>query len=274
MNEVYNRRYEITKPYLKGVGLEIGPGIFPQEVPNAAQTLCFDVRSRPELSTLFNVPLEQTPEVYPLDTIATQFPEGADFLIAHHVIEHCSNPIAVLIEWVNYLKPGGVLVVSAPYHSATHDKGRTVPSLDHILMDYLFDRGDTSFESLEHIFSFTHAWRDAGHAKTLDKHGVANWAFSAAQSKKNDLHWHAFNYFLLEQIIWVASLLSRRCVRVLSNLNPAFEGKGAEALLCYQLETLDRSQCVPPEAVVEELRGAHSRIQRALKRLNTFSISG
>jgi predicted SAM-dependent methyltransferase len=202
-------RYLVSAPYLHGKGIEIGAGMSPQRLPSGVVCEYFDKRTASEISALFGVSEEEVRiDVHTLDSFWSRFPEGADFVIAHHVLEHCSNPLAVLIEWQSYLKNEGTLVISVPEAERCPDAGRLIPRIEHLLEDYVFARGDDSFESREHIYSFVMGWIDKGFAEGKSKFEIAQITHQCARAPRNDLHWHAFNKRLLMEVIFASSRIS------------------------------------------------------------------
>jgi len=93
----------VVRDFLKGRGLEIGAGVTPQRLPPGASCRLYDLRTTAELTSLFG----QTPanEAAGLDRIPIDFPDGADFLVAHNVLEHAPDPIGTLIQWHRLVKP-------------------------------------------------------------------------------------------------------------------------------------------------------------------------
>ncbi|MFZ5784765.1 MAG: class I SAM-dependent methyltransferase [Pseudomonadota bacterium] len=190
----YRVRYERTKHWIEGKGLEIGPGVNPQQVPSGAETEYFDKRTTEQLEALMGkgVPVL----VRPMKDIPDRFPKGADYLIAHQVLEHTANPIQVLMQWHRYLRNGGRMIISVPdSRFAPGDKNRAETPIEHILMDYLWNRQDTDFESREHIFSFCHGWHKDGlidYYKTFSAGDLTDHLLSESKRlEEHDLHWHA-----------------------------------------------------------------------------------
>jgi SAM-dependent methyltransferase len=181
----------------------------PQRLPSGVVCEYFDKRTASEISALFGVSEEEVRiDVHTLDSFWSRLPEGADFVIAHHVLEHCSNPLAVLIEWQSYLKNEGTLVISVPEAERCPDAGRLIPPIEHLIEDYVFNRGDDCFESREHIYSFVMGWIDKGFAEGKDKLEIAQMTHQCAGAPKNDLHWHAFNKQLLMEVVFASGRIS------------------------------------------------------------------
>jgi len=214
MQPIYERRYEASRDVLEGEGLEIGAGPDPQRLPGGAGCQYFDVRDEPGLAALFDD--ESIPyEVHLMEEIEQRFPDGADFLIAHNVLEHVSDPIRVLQEWFGYLRDGGVCVISLPEKNhCPPDALRAVPPLEHLVLDYLLDRDDDAFESREHIFSFLCGWVEHAVPDT-DKLEFAEHCLREAQRSGHDLHWHALDRDRGAEVIQAAGLLGRQTIEMI-----------------------------------------------------------
>lgn len=225
----YDIRYRMAEPYLSGRGIEIGAGVNPHRLPKGVTCEYFDKRDEEELLKYFGE--NSKIKTYPLTQFSFHFPDFADFLIAHNVLEHCSNPISTLIEWHNFVKHGGTVVISVPYHECCPDKGRNVNPFDHILFDYLLERNDDSFESREHIYSNIMGWIDDGGFKDKSKFEVARSAHQCAHAKENDLHWHVFSEDVLKMAIQFSALMTGK--------NIVFERVSAP----YKTDAVERTDC-------------------------------
>ena len=225
----YDIRYRMAEPFLSGRGIEIGAGVNPQRLPKGVTCEYFDKRNDGELLKYFGE--NSKIKAYPLTHFSHHFPDLADFLIAHNVLEHCSNPISTLIEWHNFVKHGATVVISVPYHECCPDKGRNVSPFDHILLDYLLERNDDSFESREHIYSNIMGWIDDGGFKDKSKFEVARSAHQCAQAKENDLHWHVFSEDML--------ILTLRFSALIGGKNIIFERVSAP----YKTDVVEKTDC-------------------------------
>lgn len=228
--DTYALRVRIAKPYLVGDGIEIGAGSNPHPGLPGTTYHVFDKRTREEVSKYCGVPIDNIPQVRPMEDIPKVFPNGANYLIANHVIEHLSNPIKDLIEWFSYVKEGGYLILSVPYVSNCPDKGRPVASIEHLFLDYALNRNDASFDSREHAYSFLMAWIDVGMNVGKDKFEVATIAHQQASLEKNDIHWHTFTGESFKELILLTALLSKRGLRILEFFCP--ENSEATDILC------------------------------------------
>ena len=59
-----------------------------------------------------------------------------DVVASRHALEHISNPVAAIKEWMRILKPGGVVYVSVPDRRKTTEHVRELTPLKHFVADY------------------------------------------------------------------------------------------------------------------------------------------
>ena len=204
MRPIFALRYEATKDVLIGRGVELGAGPNPQRLPRAATCEYFDIRNESEIEQHFGKGISY--EVHPIEQIPQRFPEGVDFLLAHNVLEHTSDPIKALLEWFSWVRDGGVVVISMPdMNYLPADAGRLVPPLEHILLDHVLERDDDSFESREHIYSFLLGWWDHVVVDS-DKAAYVQHCLSEARRSGHDLHWHALDCERGTEVIEAAGL--------------------------------------------------------------------
>lgn len=85
-----------------------------------------------------------------------------DFVLSSHCIEHLSNPIQGLSEWIRVLKQDGLLVLVVPHKDGTFDHRRPVTLLDHLIQDFdnQIDEGDMTH--LEEILRLHDLAKDPG----------------------------------------------------------------------------------------------------------------
>jgi predicted SAM-dependent methyltransferase len=267
-------RYELTRPLIKGQGIEIGAGANPHPLPVGAVCEYFDKRTEKELAGLFGVEESSIHKVYSLEVVHERFPDKADFLIAHHVLEHISDPICALIEWNSYVKDGGVVVVSVPDADYCPDKGRLIPTFEHVLMDYFLERYDDSFESREHIYSFVMGWIDDGFAKDMNKFDIAKKAHECAKAQKNDLHWHAYNEELLRKIILTAPHFGNQSIRIEATATPYSEENerrtSNEIIYVYRIDNVlkDASTDLFAQQIIGEIKQVRTKFISALNKIN------
>lgn len=153
-------RRQLALRYLKpaGSGLEIGALHAPLPLPAAARALYVDKHTADRLRILRADAAATlvTPDLLTdglrLDCIAA---DSQDFVIANHLLEHAQDALGTLRNWLNVLRPGGILFVAVPIGARCFDKGRPVTSNAHFLEDYELSRaGDTAAmrqRNLDHI---------------------------------------------------------------------------------------------------------------------------
>lgn len=270
-------RFEYSEPFLRGHGAEIGAGNAPQRLPEGVTADLFDLRTGDELAHIFDTPGRNMPAVFPITEIRERFPSGADFLIAHHVLEHCPNPVGTLIEWAGFVKDKGVVVISLPSAEACSDDGRLVPPAEHILLDYIFDRDFDCFESREHAYSCIAGWmNDQGWHDWLPmtKKEVSERAHQIAHSTPLDVHWHAYTPELMDTVFRFASYFSPRAFSLLAVAHPHLEGKYRtdDDIFClFQVLPADASRLdasADAAGIEDELAAARRKLQIGLARLN------
>lgn len=71
-----------------------------------------------------------------------------DFILNEHVLEHITNPIKAINEWVRTLKIGGHLYLFLPHKERTNDMFREVTSLNHLIEDF---NQDIAFDDETHF---------------------------------------------------------------------------------------------------------------------------
>lgn len=203
-------RNKISLRYCRGIGVEIGPGLLPTQVAPGVKLVFVDKRSSAELKTYFG-----STEIAAAGKL-TDYEAGTfDFLMAHHVLEHCSNVLETLEDWIGYLKPSGVLFLSIPNREKCADQSRLITTPLHFLHDYILGADDSSFESREHIYSFLWGWHDEGGLKGKSKAEAHDLVRMAAHNSRNDLHWHVFSFSTFKYVIEVAAALAGRSTEFL-----------------------------------------------------------
>lgn len=223
-------RDEIALRHLRGEGLEIGPGAVPTRVADGVRVAYVDKRSAEELRAYFGK-----------DSIVAGsrldlFEKGSrDFIIANHVLEHCSNTLDALVEWMSYLRPSGRMLVSVPNRFACADGGRLVTPPTHLLSDYIHGVDDGSFESREHIYSFLCGWSEVTPLADLSRPDAMALINQAAHAPVNDLHWHVFSCATLRFAVEMAAALSGRTCRLL-HIDDGYTQQGIEHRLAVQLD--------------------------------------
>lgn len=132
MHSIRTRTRAKFAALLTGEGLEIGALNDPLPLPRAARVLYSDWLPPEQLRAGSRVPdILSDSESFP--SVA----DGAfDFVVANHVLEHLTDPIAALIEWHRILRRGGLLMLALPDKRFTFDAHRERTSLEHLLADH------------------------------------------------------------------------------------------------------------------------------------------
>ncbi len=74
-----------------------------------------------------------------------------DFVLSSHNLEHISNPVKALKEWIRVVKAGGVIIVLLPDYRRTFDHRRKPTPIEHMLEDYELGRDEQDLTHLEEI---------------------------------------------------------------------------------------------------------------------------
>jgi hypothetical protein len=120
-------------------GLEIGALHCPLSLPPNTKALYID-RDLPDV--LRKLSADPGDAIVHTDIITDGFrlsciaPESQDFIIANHVLEHTTDTLGTLNNWLGVLRPGGILFVAVPRGERCFDHGRTITSADHFLEDF------------------------------------------------------------------------------------------------------------------------------------------
>jgi hypothetical protein len=200
-------RSELSNRYLRGFGVEIGAGLSPTVAPNISGIAFIDKRSPAEVAALFG----RAPD-YPILTPSEareRFSENVDFIVAHHVIEHCDDPIGVLVkEWLPMLKTDGLIYLSLPSSRHSCEQLRLPTPVEHVLDDYYFNRPSTCYESKDHIYSFILQWtvhNPGGFPfANSDVISYATEALRVPLPDTQDLHWHTYTLPVASQMVEAA----------------------------------------------------------------------
>lgn len=250
-------RQTLSDKYLSGRGIEIGAGLSPTRSANISELVFVDKRTEAEFEALF----KSAPpyEIVSLDEARSRFPEGVDFIVAHHVIEHCANPIKVLAEqWLPLLKKEGILYLSLPRYSAPCERQRIVAPIKHLLDDYYFNRDDLSFESKEHIYPNILQWTvlstdNFHYAKDTVQH-YASGVLDHVRFDCHDLHWHTYSMETIAKAVEAALYTARAGVEWLARA----ETDDDLHIVCLRTSAGPMPECI---------RDYRARLSAALARL-------
>jgi SAM-dependent methyltransferase len=276
-------RGEFCAAFLRGVGAEIGAGANPHPLPDVARSRHYDIRAESELQAIFGG--TAVGGVAGMDDLWRDFPTGADFLIAHNVLEHVADPIGTLIGWHRAVRDGGTMVLSLPDKNACNDLRRLEPPFAHLIDDYLLDRGVHAFESREHILSdvLTAAADQRPVSAACGFWGRALARLRGRRSREvrrpevtlatlfepvTDLHWHAFTQSLAEKTVLAACELGGHSATLLAKADFTSTPVRTigDILLVYRLQRGDAGCSGFRYEVQSELLAAQLRLRRALFR--------
>ena len=129
----------VASRYLRGEGLEIGAAFSPLDVPRGVKVRYVDHKSREELAREYRDVAHKLVDVDLIDrsgTLSDVPDESVDFIIANHVIEHTTDPIHAIAQWLRVVKEGGVVFMCVPDKRFTFDSQRSVTSLEHLVRDH------------------------------------------------------------------------------------------------------------------------------------------
>jgi SAM-dependent methyltransferase len=119
-------------PYATGAGVEVGPGLRPHVRPSATTDVSYIEQQHPrDWLTMYNHTGEK-PAMPPEDILARYRIGSAvelemieagslDFIFSNHVFEHLANPLLVLRNWLQRLRPGGAILGVIPDPRYTFD---------------------------------------------------------------------------------------------------------------------------------------------------------
>lgn len=154
---------EIAVARLTGTGIEVGAGSSPMPVPLHCSVRYADIFSLNELWQHWYEGQDPSDLVAPdivasFDDMSSVPNASVDFIVACHVIEHVSDPIAALENNWAKLRPGGSLVLVVPDMTRTFDRRRELTTLAHLIEDNASPRtaacatGHTSANSIASRF--------------------------------------------------------------------------------------------------------------------------
>ena len=81
-----------------------------------------------------------------------------DFIISSHTLEHLSNPIKALKEWIRVVKNNGLIYLVLPNRDYTNDHNRPLTTLEHLKQDYTSDMILKDFTHVQEIKNCAEWW--------------------------------------------------------------------------------------------------------------------
>jgi SAM-dependent methyltransferase len=198
-------RRQIGDAVLEGHGYEFGAGLLPSRFAKVEGLTVVDKRTTDELEVLFG----RRPD-YPVRTPeAASARPAADFVTAHHVLEHLPDPIGTLADWLRLLRLGGALYLSIPSSNNPYERLREVTPIRHLVLDYVLGADGADFESRQHVQSFIQQWTAVSpDSFWFTRDGVQAYAKAALAEQRrtdgHDLHWHTYSLETFMQVIEIA----------------------------------------------------------------------
>lgn len=156
VNPIVISRYNFSKSYLKGKGLEIGAFHLPTPVNEGVEVDYVDQMSMDDIKQRFPEFIN-TYCVYPSiiddgEMLSKIHSESYDFIIANHMLEHCQNFFSTIKNHLRVLKQNGLLFYSLPDKRVTFDKPRELTTYEHLKNEFLF--GTDTNAQYEHYYDF------------------------------------------------------------------------------------------------------------------------
>lgn len=139
---------------LEGNGIEIGAFRNPQFLPHGrvryVDSLTREESLRYFPEAMLGVPVIRPDIVAPADRLDGVADSELDFVVASHLLEHTSDPLAALIEWHRVLRPDGLLFCALPDMRETSDRERARTTLEHLVADHRADADELRRRDGEH----------------------------------------------------------------------------------------------------------------------------
>lgn len=167
---------------LRGVGVEVGPGLNPQVLPGPGLEVSYvEACPSPEAWPHANKRTDPVPEGARKELWSRyrfgdarrldDFPDGSlDFIFSNHVFEHLMNPLGVLENWARKLRPGGVAAGVVPDARYCFDL-RQPPSTRE---GWLLERRDAIWDPPHERYERWRRWTEPDHdPETLRARGFS-----------------------------------------------------------------------------------------------------
>lgn len=121
--------------------------------------------------------------------------ENYDFIIASHCLEHCSNTLKTVNEWLRVVKKGGAILLVLPDRRFTFDRNRPITAFEHLLDDLKNEIDEKDLTHLSEILKLHDLEMDlrAGTEDQFKDRSLDN-------HNNRCLHHHIFDFELLKKI--------------------------------------------------------------------------
>lgn len=111
-----------------------------------------------------------------------------DFLLSSHNLEHISNPIKALKEWIRVVRRNAPIIILLPDYRRTFDHNRRPTPVSHMLEDFILEKNETDLTHLDEILALHDLSRDRA---------AGGWVQFKERSLRNPenrcLHHHVFD---------------------------------------------------------------------------------
>ena len=152
----------------RGDCVEVGALSSPVVLPNATSILYADVATKEESKVALekvgylgyhnrrqdfvDVDIVFRSDQPPLNSLSEN---SIDCVFSSHSLEHSSNPIAALVDYLRVLKVGGVVYSVIPNKKHTYDNKRKLTEIDKLIEKYLKDDWSYTLEEYRDVFANT-----------------------------------------------------------------------------------------------------------------------
>ena len=118
-----------------------------------------------------------------------------EFLISSNCLEHTSNPLKALKEWLRVIRPRGLILLVLPKKDSNFDNKRPVTKFSHLISDEIQNMGEDDLTHLDEVLALHDLSKDinAGSYKVFQDTCRAN-LFN------REMHHHVFDINLVLQI--------------------------------------------------------------------------
>ena len=155
--------------FVGGDGIELGPGHQPFPLPYAGSTARYVDRWKPDENTelfpeLGDDAVFTLPDIIAdlnVDRLSMIADQSEDFVIASHVLEHLTDPLAQLAEIHRVLRPGGVALVLLPERTLTFDRARQGTTLPHLIADNEVGLTVADDAHIEEFLIYAEGWHES-----------------------------------------------------------------------------------------------------------------
>lgn len=133
-------RTELSYRYLRGTGIEIGALQNPLDLRGDTHIRYADrltvAEARSHYPELDHVTLVAPAIICDATALTPVAGRSVDFVIANHVLEHLTDPLSAIQEWLRVVRPGGHTYVAVPDHINPLDRLRPITPPDHLIADF------------------------------------------------------------------------------------------------------------------------------------------